>query len=192
MRPVKVSRTARQHGERTQSAHRASNLRRSRPRPRSLVSRQHPGCAEHGSSESQGFGRPPGLGAALQARAAASPCHPKPMGSFSTWLTACGRWILSVVNVWCRYGGQRTLPVHSPALPKSRSGRRGVRSRLLEDLAQSIELEAVPPMARYSRCGQRSLNRSAHVHGLTRLGGLADGRVERHRRREPSTFRNYT
>ena len=177
MRPVKLSWTARQHGKRTQSAHRASNLRRSRPRPRSSVSRQHPGCAEHGSSESQGLKRPPGLGAALQARAAASPCHPKPMGSFSTWLTACGRWVLSLVNVWCRCGGQRTLPVHSPALPKTRSGRRGVRSRLLEDLVQSVESQAVPPMARCSRCGQRFLCRSAHVHGFRRSGALADGRV---------------
>eukprot|EP00966_Prymnesium_polylepis_P329797 7385478-Prymnesium_polylepis.2 len=57
------------------------------------------------SSEPVGLGRPPPPPAVLEKWPVASPCRSKPMESYSTWLTACGRRVLSLINVRLRRGG---------------------------------------------------------------------------------------
>eukprot|EP00966_Prymnesium_polylepis_P250213 5784871-Prymnesium_polylepis.1 len=61
-------------------------------------------------------------GSPLEKRPAASTCIPKPKASLSACLTACGRWAPSLDNASWRRGGQRAFLLHTPALPKSRSG----------------------------------------------------------------------
>ena len=122
---------------------------------------------------------PPPL-AALEKRPAASTCIPKPKASLSACLTACGRWVPSLDNASWRRGGQRAFLLHTPALPKSRSGHRCIGDRLLVDLGRSVDTEALQPVVHCTRCRQRFQSRSAQAHGLPRPGGLADGRVGRH------------
>ena len=119
-------------------------------------------------------------GAALEKRPAASTCIPKPKASLIACLTACGRWVLSLDNASWRRGGQRAFLLHTPALPKSRSGHRCIGDRLLVDLGRSVDTEALQPVVHCTRCRQRFQSRSAQAHGLPRPGGLADGRVGRH------------
>ena len=170
--------------------HQASILRRSRPQPSSSVSQQDTGCVEHGIIEPMGLGRPAAPVAALERHPAASSCCPKPRASISTWPTACGRRVPSLANVWRRSGGQWALPLHSPALPRSRSGHLGIRGRLLAHLARSVEPRAVRPVARCTRCVQRPRCGSAHTHDLLRSDALADGRVSDMPKRAQSSFRN--
>ena len=127
-----------------------------------------------------GLGRPAAPVATLEKRPTASPCSPKPTASLGTRSTACGRQVLSLGNAWRRRGGQRALLLHPSALPNSRSGHRCDGGRLPVDLGRSVDLEAFRPLARRTRCRQRSRSRSARSHGLPRPGGLADGRVGRH------------
>ena len=150
LRSMYSSRTPRRRREHTQSAHRASILRRPRPRPRSSVRRHHSGCAEHGSDEPPGLRRPPPSVAALPRHPVASLPIPKPTASLRTCSTACGRRVPSFSNARWRRGGQRTLPPHPPALRKSQSGHRGIASRLLEDLGRPVELDSLLPVARWT------------------------------------------
>ena len=147
---AQLSHTARQHEEHTQSVRQASNQCRPRPQPRPSVSQQHLGCNGHERSGPVGLGRPPLPVAALQRRPAASPCHPGPTASFSMRLTACGRRVRSIGDAWWRRGGKRTWILHPPALPMSRSGRRGIRSRLLEALQRQVDPAAARPVRRCS------------------------------------------
>ena len=68
--------------------------------------------------------------------------------SFRPRLMACGRRVQSVCNIRWRWGGQRTLPVHPPALSKSRCGHRSTAGRLAADLHQFVDVGAVRPLAR--------------------------------------------
>ena len=145
---AELSRTAQRHGEHTQSTHRASNARRPRPQSRPSVPRQHCGCKEHSSSEPLGLERPAALAAALEQRPAGSPWCLRPTRSFRPRLTACGRRVRSVGNDWWRRGGQPTLILDAPALPKSRCGQRCIGSRLAADLHWKVEPDALMPMAR--------------------------------------------
>ena len=146
------SHTTRRHREHVQTVHLPSSLRRPRPQARPSVWRQHPGCIGQERSAPVGLGRPPPSVAALHQRPAASPWCPKPTRSFRKRLTACGRQVQSVGNTWWRRGGQPPVILDTPAVPKSRSGCRGIGSRLLEHLGQSVDPEALQPVARCTRC----------------------------------------
>ncbi len=76
-------------------------------------------------------------------RPAHEPCRSKPMGSYNTRLTACGRRVPSIVNVSCRCGGRRTLPLHPPAPPKSECRRRSIANRLAADLHRPVDPRAI-------------------------------------------------
>ena len=76
-------------------------------------------------------------------RPAHEPCRSKPMGSYNTRLTACGRRVSSIVNVSCRCGGRRTLPLHPPAPPKSECRRRSIANRLAADLHRPVDPRAI-------------------------------------------------
>jgi hypothetical protein len=106
------------------------------------VSRQHSGCAGRSSIEHLGLGRSPASVAAFGRHPAASPCSPRPTASLSTCSTACDRRIPSIVNAWCSSSHQQAMLLHPPGLPKSRSGCRGIRSRLLADLHWSVDPSA--------------------------------------------------
>ena len=178
--PARLSHTARRCREHAQSVPRASSFCSSRPQSRPFVSRQHCGCKEHSSSEPLGLERPAALAAALEQRPAGSPWCLRPTRSFRPRLTACGRRVRSVGNDWWRRGGQPTLILDAPALPKSRCGQRCIGSRLAADLHWKVEPDALMPMARCTGCVQRPRSRSAHAHDLSRPGALADGPVSHH------------
>ena len=108
----------------------------------------HCGCKEHSSSEPLGLERPAALAAALEQRPAGSPWCLRPTRSFRPRLTACGRRVRSVGNEWWRRGGQPTLILDAPALPKSRCGQRCIGSRLAADLHWKVDPDALLPMAR--------------------------------------------
>ena len=81
-------------------------------------------------------------------RPAGSPWCLRPTRSFRPRLTACGRRVRSVGNDWWRRGGQPTLILDAPALPKSRCGQRCIGSRLAADLHWKVDPDALLPMAR--------------------------------------------
>ena len=145
-----------------------------------MVPRQHSGRAGHVSGEPLGLGRPAPPVAALESRPAARPCSPKPTGSHSAGLTACGRRFASIVNVRGQSGGKRALPLHPPGLPTGGSAGRGVRRRLLADLGRPVDAAALQPVARFNRRLQRPRSRSAPADSLSRSGRHADGRVGHH------------
>ena len=91
---------------------------------------------------------------------------------------------------WVAKGGQPPVILDTPAVPKSRSGCRGIGSRQLADRGRSIEPRAVRPVARCTRCVQRPRCGSAHTHDLLRSDALADGRVSDMPKRAQSSFRN--